>query len=302
MVKAVIDLGTNTFHLLIAETDQVSTLRPLHQKRAYVFLAREGLDRISGAAVEQAIIAARSFKDIIDRVGVDRTVITGTEALRTASNGQYLAGILETTLECPIHIISGETEAKMIGRGVEAACGKMKLNAIAIDIGGGSTEMVFLSDSKTERIVSATCGIAYLHKRFHRNDPIIPTEIARIEDYIRMSYIDFIDAIRQETLTVDLIGVAGSFEVLMHSQNPPVEKLPHTQLTPFDIEVVHNLLKELTPLNAIERELHQAIPRERSLYIIEALLIIRTISQMITFESCYVSDYSIKHGLLLSDF
>jgi exopolyphosphatase/guanosine-5'-triphosphate,3'-diphosphate pyrophosphatase len=302
LVKAVIDLGTNTFHLLIAETDLVSRVKPIHQKRAYVFLASEGLDKITKDAVQRATQAARDFKLIIDKAGVEQVLVSGTEALRKASNGRELASKLEAILECPIHIISGEIEAQLIGRGVEAALGNLQINALAIDIGGGSTEMVYLESGKTKSYISATCRIAYLYNKFHRQDPITITAVKSIESYIRDSYQGFINSILERDKPVNLIGVAGSFEVLLHTTHDSDMKISGTHLTPFNLKVVDQLLDELLPLNPAQRETHTMIPPERSLYIIEALLIIRTLTRMIEFDTFYISEYSIKHGLMLSDF
>lgn len=302
MIKAVIDLGTNTFHLLIAETDLVRRVKPLKQKRAYVFLASHGLDQIHADAINRAVLAAQAFKDIIDGEQVDKVLVTGTEALRKASNGRSLARQLENILQCPIQIIPGNIEAQLIGRGVEAALGATKMNAIAIDIGGGSTEIVYLEDGLTKDFISATCGIAYLHNRFHNEEPMPSDSISEIENYIRQTYGNFIQKVKEQSPQLNLIGVAGSFEILAHTSDTPLKPLDGTQLTHFNIDIVDSLINQLLPLNELEREALEIIPSERSLYIVEALLIIRSIAQMADFDNFYISEYSIKHGLMLSDF
>src|SRR5919108_6219678 len=88
---AVIDLGSNTFHLLICEVTEDGQWKEIHKEREYVKLASGGMDIIDENATQRSIDAMTRFVALIDRFNVTKTKAIGTAALREAKNGQALA-------------------------------------------------------------------------------------------------------------------------------------------------------------------------------------------------------------------
>ena len=303
MVKAVIDLGTNTFHLLIAETDARSFIKPIWQGRSYVFLASDGITRISPEAEERAVTAIVNFKRKIEALEPSEITISGTEAFRKAENGPALSQRISEILRTDVRILSGEEEALMIGKGVQLAMHPLRLDGIAVDIGGGSTELVSIINGESASVISKPCGIAFLYNRFHDEEPISRTGLKMMKDYITSCFSDFISDHRSSVGTGGhMIGVAGTFEVL--SKMSPSSA--HLQLTDnllqLDRSFIQSLIEKVANLNLSQRKSIPDLPAERAMYFLEGLMIMDQIWNLHAFESFCISSYSIKHGLMISDF
>lgn len=303
MIKAVIDLGTNTFHLLIAETDAKSFIKPIWQERSYVFLASDGIDEISQAAEDRALAAVNRFQKKIESFSPANVTITGTEAFRKAKNGQILSQRISNILKAEVNILSGQEEAMMIGKGVQLAMHPLNQNGIAVDIGGGSTELVSIKNGKSVSFISRACGIAYLYNRFHKKEPISTGALKDMRNYISSCFADFVQNHKSEVGTGGLmIGVAGTFEVLIN-MSPSTDR---TELTPqlFNIDhtFIEPLIKEVAGKDLKARENIAGLPKERAMYFLEGLMIMDEIWQLHGFDAFCISSYSIKHGLMISNF
>ena len=91
---AVLDLGTNTFHLLVADTIERKIQRVVYRERIFVKLASGGIDCLAEDAMQRGLQALTQFCQILSDLDVDLTHAVGTAALRTASNGRaYLESI-----------------------------------------------------------------------------------------------------------------------------------------------------------------------------------------------------------------
>lgn len=299
MKRAAIDLGTNTFHILIAEVNSGSINEILFKERQYVFLAEDGLDKLSETVFERAESAAHSFRRILDEYQISDIRIIGTEGLRKASNGPLLAKRLEDIFRQNIQIISGEEEARLIGKGVEMVIDN-SYSGISIDIGGGSTELIAIDKGKAYSHISQACGIGHLYNLFHQNEPLTKEGLDGMVQHIRSAYLPFLKNLtftNDDRLTV--IGVAGSFEALVNMSKRVGGVNQSEVLEKLDISFVKDLLDRLAFTTLNERNQMNDIPAQRRKYIVEALVIINTIYDILPFKQMVVSQYSIKHGLLV---
>ncbi|MEM6698688.1 MAG: exopolyphosphatase, partial [Bacteroidota bacterium] len=106
---AVIDLGTNTFHLLIAETDGKG-FRIVYKERIFVKLGENGVETIGDLSFERGILAMNHFSEVIQQFRVSKVKAIGTAALRTASNGQAFLARVKAEANIEIETISGNRE------------------------------------------------------------------------------------------------------------------------------------------------------------------------------------------------
>ncbi|SDJ97484.1 Ppx/GppA phosphatase family protein [Microbulbifer yueqingensis] len=140
---AALDLGSNSFHLLLAEFRDQRMVR-LHTDRAMVRLAA-GLDddnNLDPAVAARALDTLRRFRPVLAQLPVDHVRIVGTNTLRAASDADGFLEQAEEILGAPVEIISGIEEARLIYSGVMAAADGPPRMRCVVDIGGGSTELV----------------------------------------------------------------------------------------------------------------------------------------------------------------
>ena len=117
--KAVIDIGTNTVHLLIAAVKDINKLRILYKERHYTYLGENGLDLIGIEPTERLYKALEKYEKHIRKYHVTRVKVLATDALRSAKNGIEIQNKIIARYGWYPEIISGEKEAELITKGVE---------------------------------------------------------------------------------------------------------------------------------------------------------------------------------------
>lgn len=164
-LAAAIDLGSNSFHLLIGRlVDQ--ELHTLARKRMPLRLA-QGLGQtglFANDRLEAALAALASFRREIEQFPVARVRCCGTEALRRAANRHSLIGPGEGILGHPIEILTGSEEALLCSQGVTGALAdKLSFPCLIADVGGGSSELIHLNSLHSPpTVVSLACGAVTL--------------------------------------------------------------------------------------------------------------------------------------------
>jgi exopolyphosphatase/guanosine-5'-triphosphate,3'-diphosphate pyrophosphatase len=233
MKRAIIDLGTNTFNLLIGEVDN-GHLNRLRTEKEAVLLGMNGINH--GTIAEEAWLRGLQsllrFKAYCVEEGVTDIVGYGTSALRDAKNGDLFIQEVKEQTGIQIQIISGETETKLIYQGVRWLYDFQKPGMI-MDIGGGSTEFILADSSGVQTASSFDIGVSRLYQEMGKNNNLTAQNYKFLEGYFDARLSGFFDANRSETL----IGASGSFETFYEmiyqkrfSSHNCIERLPMNAL------------------------------------------------------------------------
>ena len=296
-LRAVIDLGTNTFHLLIAAVEDEDRVREVYRERIFVKLASEGIETIGPEPFQRGITALRHFAEEIRKHRVDRVTAIGTAALRTASNGEVFVRTAELETGILIRLIPGDLEAELITRGVLAALPPLRERILIMDIGGGSTEFILASEAGVHWRQSFPIGVAVLQRNFHHSDPIDETEIRSLDEYLARILVPLRDVLR-EYPTRHLVGAAGTFDVLAEIlRDETGEKHPTSHR--LDLGGLEDLHFRIVASTFQERLDMDGVPVERADLIVVAMLLIRFVMQLAETDRISVSDYAMKEGILL---
>ncbi|TXB61895.1 Ppx/GppA phosphatase family protein [Phaeodactylibacter luteus] len=295
---AVLDLGTNTFHLLIARPQAGTPFETVLEEKRYVFLAEEGIARIGEGARNRARKALHEYAALLDEHKVDRgrVRISGTAALRTASNGPQLQAEAKGIIGAAVQIISGKEEARLIHLGVSAALYPMQERALIMDIGGGSTEFI-LSDGRSGALwaESFPIGAAVLFREFHHTEPIEPAQTAALRAHLQATLQPLKRALKAHPCTV-LVGASGAFEVVgsvlgSEAAAYRAARLPIAQFPEF--------ARKIAGMTAEERQQQMPdIPAQRAQLMTVAFLLIGMVMEMAGTNALFVAAYGLKEGMM----
>ena len=176
MRAAIIDLGTNTFKLLVAERPQgaATGLHILHSEEVGVFLGRGGVEKnhLADEAMERGMATLRTFAAKARELGAAQVGAFGTSAMRNARNGGAYAERIHAELGITVQIIPGEEEASLILDGVRQAVPFGNKPVLVMDIGGGSTEFILATGKALMWKHSFELGTTRLFERFPQTDPM----------------------------------------------------------------------------------------------------------------------------------
>src|SRR5688572_29034195 len=184
---AVIDIGTNTTRLLVAERDEGGDLVEL-ERRTIITRLGQGVDatgRLGYGAMARVSEAIASYREIIDRVGAGRIVAVATSAMRDAENGRDFREYLNKRFGVDARTISGDEEARLTFLGATAGRND-DCETVVIDIGGGSTEYVVGRPGEGPSFHTSTQMGSVRHtERFLKNDPPETEELQALAEDVR---------------------------------------------------------------------------------------------------------------------
>ncbi len=168
---AAIDLGSNSFHMLIVQMND-GTIERIDRVKEMVQIAR-GLSKdkaLSLDAQERALHCLRCFQERIRDIPPTQIRAVGTKALRVAGHASGFLQRAEEALGHSIDIISGYEEARLVYLGVSHDISPDKGKHLVIDIGGGSTEFIIGEDKQTRLMESLSMGCVTFSDRFFIDD------------------------------------------------------------------------------------------------------------------------------------
>ncbi|SDF17045.1 hypothetical protein [Sporolituus thermophilus] len=295
MIKAAIDIGTNSVRLLVAEWRD-GRLHPLYRDLASTRLG-QGVQH-SGALSADAI--ARTVRAVADMVraararGADEVVAFATSAVREAVNGLRFAHLCRDLAGVEVHIFDAMTEARlayagaMLGDTGPGGC-------LVVDIGGGSTELAYGQGEVLQVAESLKLGAVRLAELFPAGQGGVVSDLSAVNDYIGAA----LAAAPRLPWPSRLIGVGGTATSLAAIKQ---------QLTVYDSAKVHgfyltlgdieSLLAELAALSLDERRRVPGLQPERADIIVYGAAILAAVVKRFGADGVTVSEQDILEGVV----
>ena len=300
---AVMDLGTNTFHLLIAEGN-ASNPNILFQTTNPVKLGEGGINKglIVPAAYERGVKAMQEFSQEIAKHNVNEVKAIATSALRSANNGQAFIDDVKNKTGIQIETINGDEEARYIYNGVKAGGCLSRQNSLIIDIGGGSVEFILGNENEILWKQSFEIGAARLIDKFHQVDPITTEATNGLNAYLEERLAEMFSAVSSYPIN-DLIGSSGAFETFAEiieaeKGNPfNIHTIKHYA---FDTDELVGLTDKLINSSHEERKNTKSIIPVRVDMIVVASLVTRFVMKKLNIYRVALSTNSLKEGVAAS--
>lgn len=298
---AVIDLGTNTFKLLVVEAEGTKT-STLYQDRLPVKLGEGSLadNKIGIAAYKRGLQAMVEFKKQCDAFDVTLIKAMATSGLRSTSNNAEFVADVKAATDIQIEIISGDREAELIFKGVQQAVDFSKITAVIMDVGGGSTEFIIADSAGVRWKKSFPIGVTRIKENVLMQDPLTEKDVQNIGLY----YQDCLNELQSELKKWHvncLIGSSGSFEsisAMLHYRKTPEEPYENKLCTPYPLDELTELLNELEASTVEERTHMKGLDPMRipTIHIgaVEALDVLK----LIPFKRAMGSKLSMKDGII----
>jgi exopolyphosphatase/guanosine-5'-triphosphate,3'-diphosphate pyrophosphatase len=298
MKIAIIDLGTNTFHLLIVENN-----RKLYKESIPAKIGKGGISQgiISEEGIQRALGVLRHFKEVIDKhqVNAENIFAIGTSAIRNAGNKEEFKARVAQETDIKIQEISGDKEAELIYYGIKEAL-QITETSMIMDIGGGSVEFIICNHDKIFWKQSFEIGGQRLMDRFMKSDPISMRSVQQMEDYFREALLPLANACHQYAPQT-LIGSSGSFDTLIDILFMKEKgKLPPDDQVGFEYSLMefYRAYDELLFKNHEERMAIPGMIELRVDMIVVAVCLIKYIVQTFEINHIKVSNYSLKEGIM----
>ncbi len=254
---AVVDMGSNTLKFSVTDVDALGVEQVLHAHAETVRLGAgvAATGSIEADRVERALMALRHYELIAKSYGVEACIGVATAALRMASNGDDLLDKIHRTTGWNVSVITGEEEARLAFEGIARSLPRDKVSMV-VDIGGGSTEILRVSDRLLVASESLAIGSGTLADRCFHHDP--PGMGAILE------------AARQAGETLEESSIVDRIEapalVLSGGNGQFLEAVANWQVVdiPFTTERFRDLVESLADIDSLQLAGYLGIVPERA--------------------------------------
>lgn len=303
MRVAIVDIGTNSTRLLIAEREGERITDEL-ERRSEVTRLGTGVDadgRLQDEAMERVFKVLGEYGEAIERCSVKRRVAVLTSAVRDAANGEEFAETVGERYGLEVHILAGEDEARMTFLGATSERdAEDGTSTLVIDIGGGSTELVVGSPPEPDFHVSTQAGVVRQTERHIRHDPPTARELDHLASDVRAIVSEAVptEVRRAVELGIAVAGTATSLGAIAQ------------ELDPYDPEKVHGyevergeaerILHHLAAIPLAERREVTGLHPDRAPTIVAGVIILLEVMKLFGLDSVEVSEHDILRGAVLA--
>lgn len=179
MKRAVIDMGSNSVRLILAECSQTRILSSeKHLEMTRLGSGVDGTGLLQAQPMEDTIAVVRRYREMAEAAGAGIPTAYATSAVRDARNGEVFAAAVLAQTGVPVRILDGALEAELGFLGVAATLENPEEPILVVDIGGGSTECIVGSGAGLSFVESTNVGAVRMMGRYVSGDPIQPEERA----------------------------------------------------------------------------------------------------------------------------
>lgn len=306
---AILDLGSNSFHLLVADIDG-SVVSPVRRQREMLHLgralARHG--EVPTDLEDRAVATVERLADLARRSGALEVVAVGTEALRGVERRDLVTRLSEAA-GIPLTILKGKEEARLAYLGARASVIVEQEPTLVIDLGGGSMELAIGAGKRILWSSSLPLGASRLTAMLDPLDPDdedgpVPTEqLDALRDHIEDeldAVVDTVDRHAPETL----LAVGGTVRALARLLAVRADRwLPATvNQAPLGLEELTSAVADLTAVGTTDRARMRGVKSRRADHLHVAAMVLEATLRRIGGDTARVSDWGLREGVLLHHF
>jgi exopolyphosphatase / guanosine-5'-triphosphate,3'-diphosphate pyrophosphatase len=182
---AALDLGSNSFHVLVAELHTSGVIAKLHSQKDVLRLGSIVHERgqLSEQALDAAFASVRGLTRAARERGAEKVLAVATSALRDARNGPTFCQLCRDELGLQIELLSGEEEAQLTYLGARSAIAATPGRVLVVDVGGGSMELAVGERATCDLVQSLPLGFLRLSRAFPASEP---GSLLRLSHYVKL--------------------------------------------------------------------------------------------------------------------
>jgi len=304
--RAVIDVGTNSVKLLVADV-RGRDVQPVHEESRQTRLGKGFYEthRLQPEPIARTAEAVWEFAETARDKSAASVRVIATSAARDAMNPTDLTTAIERACGLKTEIISGAREAEWVFQGVATDAELAGQPLLLLDVGGGSTEFILGHGAKKSFAHSFPLGTVRLMEQFPHSDPPTRSEFAGCRDWLK----NFLNrevrphlapGLKNKTGGIRLVGTGGTTSILVRIEKKldrfDREKIERAVLS-FDRLVAHR--KNLWKLPLADRKEIPGLPKSRADVILTGVLIYEAVMEEFGFQELRVSTRGLRYAAVM---
>ena len=298
---AAIDLGTNSFHAVIADLYPDGSFRQLDDLKEMVELACGGLGkRLADDAFDRGIAALKRIKILCDSYDVDKILAYATSAIRESENGGDFIQASIDKVGIKINAIPGVVEAELIGYAVQHGVRISNEPVLVVDIGGGSVEFILMNNQKFHHLTSKKIGVSRMTDIFKPSDPITLDQIENLNGH----YSEILDELRshlKKNPTKTMIGSSGTMQsialMIAARKGMPVDIVLNELI--YSKAEFDDFYQSFIKLNEKERAKVPGMDSKRLRFINTGVVLVHWLFEHFGMEEMKISAQALREGIII---
>ncbi|ATW26300.1 exopolyphosphatase [Candidatus Formimonas warabiya] len=296
MKLAIIDIGSNSIRMILVR--MVDGCYKIYNDLKESARLGEGLEttgQLGEEHMDRALSTLKMFKRLIDAVGCDTIIAVATEAVRKASNKEIFLEAVRKKVGIDVRVLSGEEEAFFDFLAVKNSLPVS--DALIMDIGGSSTELVYMQDKKMVEKVSLPLGSINLAERFDLSTELKPEQETALKHFLfhQFSKINWL-----ATCTAPvLVGIGGTIRSLgkidRARKNYPLDITHYYQMDPHDVQEIYQTVKRQS---LVKRQKIKGLSKSRADLFLGPVAALSVITELCGIEEIVISGSGLREGLI----
>jgi exopolyphosphatase/guanosine-5'-triphosphate,3'-diphosphate pyrophosphatase len=299
---AVLDLGSTSFTLLVADVNRERAIRPVVREKVMLRLGAviAAQDKIPSATVRRVVEVARELQQVAEREKVQRLLPVATAALREARNGRKVAEKIARAVGQPVHILEGETEARLMFGAFQQRLGLGQHPVLGLDLGGGSLELAVGCGQRIDAETTLPLGAVRLHSELVRSDPMRSREARRIRKRVQQAIAPHREALLRRG-PGRLVAAGGTARTLARMLAAQRAGDGGQRAMPLELSIgeLRALVKRLLRSNHRERLAMPGMRRRRADVLPTGALVLLSVAELLEIEDFTLCDWGLREGVLL---
>ncbi|MEO8233074.1 MAG: Ppx/GppA family phosphatase [Ignavibacteriota bacterium] len=299
---AAIDIGTNSFHLIIVEVTETGELKLLDREREFLRLGSEfgkDLSFISDSEIEKAVVVLKRFSSLANHYKASIRAVS-TSAVRESKNKLEFINTMFEQTGIKVETIEGPEEANLIFLGMKNALPINDKSVLGIDIGGGSTEFIYGVNGKSVFAESVKIGAVRLSKKFFPDFIITEKAVKQCSKYVEQ-LIEVSPNIKTNMDIDFAVGSSGTVDTIClikqaKSKTKIKPRLNGYEFDKSELDEIYNYVMSLkTPA---ERTSVKGIEAKRADIIPAGFIILKKVFEIFNIKKMVLSEYALREGVV----
>lgn len=301
MRLGVLDVGSNTVHLLVVDAHNGARPVPMATDKSVLRLMRyltpDGA--ISKEGIHAVLAAVRNAATVAAKHHIDELLPFATSALREATNGPELLARIEKETGVALQVLSGEDEARLTFLAVRRWYGWSAENILLFDIGGGSLEIAAGSGENPEVAISLPLGAGRSTIGFLHNDPPLSSQVRKLHDHAALLLTDAVGAFTALPTPDHVVGSSKTIRSLARLAGSTSDGFGSSGRLRLSRTELDNWVPRLARIPADARPALPGITADRTFQIVAGGIVLSEAMRAFQIEELEVSPWALREGIIL---
>ncbi|AYY15726.1 Ppx/GppA family phosphatase [Actinobacteria bacterium YIM 96077] len=298
---AVLDVGSNTVHLLLVDAHRGAKPLPAHKEKADLRLVDvvSGSDAATSAGADRLVEYCRYAAGVAEDKGATSMLAFATSALRESAIGEQIIERVRHEAGVDLTTLSGEDEARLTFLAVRRWYGWSAGRLLSFDIGGGSLELAMGIDEDPDVALSLPLGAARLTQEWFTTDPPSEDELRELRRHVRAEIADVVGKVHRFGLPDHAVASSKTFRSLARIAGAaPSADGPYVRRTLRHADA-QEIVSRLAEMPAAERAKLAGVPRGRSEQLLAGAVVADAAMDLFDVESVDICPWALREGMIL---